>query len=123
MIDRALALVTLPFGVQTRLLIVKEVKAFFRDTSQWSQLNLLLALVVVYVYNFSVLPFQGSPLVTFYFKNVIAFLNLALAGFVTSSVAVRFVLPSISLEGRSLWITRTARLPVQRLWWGKFWGG
>lgn len=121
--ERALRLVTLPFAPQTRLLVIKEVKTFFRDTSQWSQLILLLALVVVYVYNFSVLPLHGSPLVTFYFKNVIAFLNLALAAFVIASVAVRFVLPSISLEGRSFWIAKTAPLALSRLWWSKFWVG
>jgi ABC-2 type transport system permease protein len=121
--ERALRVLTLPFAPQTRLLVVKEVKTFFRDTSQWSQLILLLALVVVYVYNFSVLPLKGSPLVTFYFKNVIAFLNLALAGFVIASVAVRFVLPSVSLEGKSFWIAKTAPLPLRRLWWSKFWVG
>jgi ABC-2 type transport system permease protein len=121
--ERGLRLLTLPFVAQTRLLVIKEVKTFFRDTSQWSQLILLLALVVVYVYNFSVLPLQGSPLVTFYFKNVIAFLNLALAGFVIASVAVRFVLPSVSLEGKSFWIVKTAPLPLRRLWWSKFWTG
>ena len=119
--ERALQVLTMPFAPQTRLLVVKEVKMFFRDTSQWSQLILLLALVVVYVYNFSVLPLHGSPLVTFYFKNVIAFLNLALAGFVIASVAVRFVFPSISLEGRSFWIAKTAPLALSRLWWSKFW--
>jgi ABC-2 type transport system permease protein len=121
--ERALRAVTVPFAPQMRLLMVKEVKTFFRDTSQWSQLILLLALVVVYVYNFSVLPLSGSPLVTFYFKNVIAFLNLALAGFVIASVAVRFILPSISLEGRSFWITKSAPMELNRLWWSKFWVG
>jgi ABC-2 type transport system permease protein len=121
--ERLLRAMTVPFAPQLRLLMVKEVKTFFRDTSQWSQLILLLALVVVYVYNFSVLPLGGSPLVTFYFKNVIAFLNLALAGFVIASVAVRFILPSISLEGRSLWITKSAPMELNRLWWSKFWVG
>ncbi|HXQ24375.1 MAG TPA: hypothetical protein VN812_22015, partial [Candidatus Acidoferrales bacterium] len=73
--------------------------------------------------NFSVLPLHGSPLVTFYFKNVIAFLNLALAGFVVASVAVRFVFPSVSLEGRSFWVAKTAPLALSRLWWSKFWVG
>jgi ABC-2 type transport system permease protein len=121
--ERVLRLLTLPFAPQSRLLVVKEVKVFFRDTSQWSQLILLLALVVVYLYNFSVLPLAGGAIVTFYFKNVIAFLNLALAGFVIASVSVRFVLPSISLEGRSLWIAKTAPLQLRRLWWSKFWVG
>ncbi len=118
--ERGVRLATFPFAPQTRLLVIKEVKTFFRDTSQWSQLFLLLALVVVYVYNFSVLP---SPLVTFYFKNWLAFGNLALAAFVIASVSVRFVFPSVSLEGKSFWIAKTAPLPLSRLWWSKFWTG
>jgi ABC-2 type transport system permease protein len=121
--ERALCWLTKPFSEQTRLIMVKDVKAFFRDTSQWSQLILLLALVVVYVYNFSVLPVQGSPLVTFYFKNAIAFLNLALAGFVVAAVAVRFIYPSISLEGKALWVLQTAPLHLRSVWWAKFWVG
>lgn len=119
--ERMLAIITLPFSTQTRLLMIKEVKTFFRDTSQWSQLILLFALVVVYVYNFSVLPLAGNPLVTFYFKNVIAFLNLGLAGFVVAAVAVRFVFPSFSLEGKAFWIVKTAPLTLRRLWWAKYW--
>jgi ABC-2 type transport system permease protein len=102
--ERALALLTSPLHTHTSILIAKEVKTFFRDTSQWSQLILLLALVVVYVYNFSVLPIAGSPLVTFYFKNVIAFLNLGLAALVIAAVAARFVYPSFSIEGRAFWL-------------------
>ena len=59
--ERALAALTAVFPLQTRVIVVKEVKTFFRDTSQWSQLILLGALVVVYVYNFSVLPLQRQP--------------------------------------------------------------
>jgi ABC-2 type transport system permease protein len=118
-----LRVITWPFAPQTRLLMTKEAKSFFRDTSQWSQLILLLALVVVYVYNFSVLPLAGGPVVTFYFKNVIAFLNLALAGFVLAAVAARFVFPAVSLDGRSLWIVKSAPLQPSRLYWAKFWVG
>jgi ABC-2 type transport system permease protein len=119
--ERALAGITAAFSVQTRIIVAKEIKTFFRDTSQWSQLILLGALVVVYVYNFSVLPLQGSPLVTFYFKNVIAFLNLALAAFVLASVAARFVFPSFSMEGRALWLMKGAPIAARRIWWAKFW--
>jgi ABC-2 type transport system permease protein len=121
--ERVFASVTAPFPAQTRLIMIKELKTFFRDTSQWSQLILLLALVVVYLYNFSVLQFSKNPLVTFYFKNVLSFLNLALAGFVIASVATRFVFPSFSLEGRAFWVVKTAPLSLKRLWWAKFWTG
>ncbi len=118
---RLLDLLTWPFERRFALLLRKEIRLFFRDSSQSSQLILLLSLVIVYVYNFSVLPLAGGPLVTFYFRNVIAFLNLALAALVTASVAVRFVYPSISLEGRAFWVLQAAPLDVARIWWAKFW--
>lgn len=121
--ERALSAATVFFAPSTRIIVIKEVKTFFRDTSQWSQLILLAALVVVYVYNFSVLPLSGSPLVTFYFKNVIAFLNLALAAFVVASVAARFVYPSVSMEGRAFWIMKTGPVAASDIWWAKFWTG
>jgi ABC-2 type transport system permease protein len=119
--ERFVAVVTVPLGGQIRLLVIKELRTFFRDTSQWSQLVLLLALVVVYVYNFRVIPLGDEALTTFYFRNVIAFFNLALAGFVIAAVAVRFVYPSISLEGRYLWIARSGPVELSRVWWSKFW--
>lgn len=112
---------TAPLPKVLRLWVQKDVRTFFRDASQWSQLILLLALVVVYVYNFRVLPFGSMPLVTFYFRNVVSFLNLLLAGFVVASVAQRFVFPAISLEGRALWIAQTAPIDLRQLWWSKFW--
>lgn len=121
--ERLVLAVTSPLGAQTRLLVIKELRTFFRDTSQWSQLVLLFALVVVYVYNFRVIPMGEGALVTFYFRNIVAFFNLALAAFVIAAVAVRFVFPSISLEGRYLWITRSAPVALPRLWWSKFWVG
>ena len=100
---------------------MKDATIFFRDASQWSQLLLLLALVVVYVYNFSALPIDdGSPLAAT-LREIVAFANLGLAAFVTASVAVRFVFPAISLEGRSWWVLRTAPIPLASIWWGKFW--
>jgi ABC-2 type transport system permease protein len=112
-----------PLPHTTGLLFVKDATIFFRDASQWSQLLLLLALVVVYVYNFSALPIDdGSPLAGT-LREIVAFANLGLAAFVTASVAVRFVFPAISLEGRSWWALRTAPIPLTSIWWGKFWIG
>lgn len=119
--ERALRSLLGRFDGALQAIIVKEVKVFLRDSGQWSQLILLLSLVVVYVYNFSVLPEAGGPLVTFYFRNVVSFMNLALAAFVTAAVAVRFVYPSISLEGRAFWVLQSSPMDLRRLWWAKFW--
>jgi ABC-2 type transport system permease protein len=102
------------------LLFVKDLTIFFRDASQWSQLLLLLALVIVYVYNFSVLPIDDGSALAVTLRDVVAFCNLGLAAFVTSAVAVRFVYPAVSLEGRSWWVLRAAPVSLTTLWWSKF---
>jgi ABC-2 type transport system permease protein len=111
------------FPSSLRVIVVKDLKTFFRDTGQWSQLFMLLALIVVYVYNFSVLPIGGGALRTFYLQNIISFFNLALAGFVIAAIAVRFIFPAISLEGKTFWVLKSAPVPLRRLWWSKFWVG
>ena len=110
------------FGVTRRELLLKELRLFFRDTTQWSQLILLAVLVVVYVFNIKYLPLRGAD-VTFFLVNVVPFLNLVLAGFVLASIAARFIFPSVSLEGRTLWLLRSSPLNVRELLWAKFWVG
>ena len=120
--DRLLARVP-GLSPAARCLILKDAKTFFRDTTQWSQLILLAALVVVYVYNFRVLPQAGAFLAQFYLAQALAFLNLALAGFVVASIAVRFLYPGVSIEGKSFWLLRSAPIRLRTVWWSKFWSG
>ncbi len=115
-------LVLSPFGILKRELLLKELRLFFRDTTQWSQLILLAVLVVVYVYNIKFLPLRGEG-ITFFLVNVVPFLNLVLAGFVLASIAARFIFPGVSLEGRTLWLLRSSPMAVRDLLWAKFWVG
>jgi ABC-2 type transport system permease protein len=93
-----------------------------RDTTQWSQLFLLLALIVVYLYNFKVLPLGTFADARRNFcASWFPFANLALAGFVLSAVAVRFAFPAVSLEGRAFWILQSAPVSLRALVWSKFW--
>ncbi|HEX6307008.1 MAG TPA: hypothetical protein VFZ69_02405 [Longimicrobiales bacterium] len=107
----------------TRSLVAKDIRTFFRDTTQWSQLILLAVLVVVYVYNIKVLPLFSGEEVGFFLINVVSFLNLGLAGFVLAAIAARFLFPAISLEGRTLWLLRSSPLDLRSLLWSKFWVG
>ncbi len=111
-----------PVGVVRRELLLKELRVFFRDTTQWSQLILLGVLVVVYVFNIKYLPLRGEG-ITFFLRNVVPFLNLVLAGFVIASVAARFIFPGVSLEGRTMWLLRSSPMPMTALLWAKFWVG
>lgn len=118
--DRALDRATGRLPGPARAIIVKDVKTFLRDTTQWSQLFLLLALVVVYLYNFKVLPLDRSPMPAGTIRTVVSFANLALAGFVLSAVAVRFAFPAVSLEGKAFWIVQSAPVSLRALLWSKF---
>ncbi len=109
-----------PLGPDLRAIVDKDIRTFFRDNSQWSQLILLGALVVVYLYNFSVLPLERSPIRLEFLQNQIAFLNLGLAGFVLSAISVRFIFPAVSAEGRAFWIIRSSPVQIRRFLWGKF---
>jgi ABC-2 type transport system permease protein len=120
-LDRAFRL--LPLSVVRRHLLLKDVRVFMRDVSQWSQLLLLLALVLVYLYNFRVLDLERIPYMSGVIKNVYAFVNLGMAGFVMATVAVRFVFPAVSAEGAAFWIIRTAPISLGDFLWSKFWTG
>jgi ABC-2 type transport system permease protein len=122
MMRKVIGAILTPFGVRRRELVLKELRLFFRDTTQWSQLILLAVLIVVYVFNIKYLPLRGDG-VTFFLINVVPFLNLVLAGFVLASIAARFIFPSVSLEGRTLWLLRSSPLSVHQLLWAKFWVG
>ena len=113
-------LVTRPLKGDLASMLEKDIRVFFRDNTQWSQLLLLAALVVVYLYNFSVLPLEKSPIRLEYIQNELAFLNMGLAGFVLSAISVRFIYPAVSGEGGSFWIIRTSPVSLKRFLWGKF---
>jgi ABC-2 type transport system permease protein len=119
--DAFFRFVSLPFRGKMRAIVIKDVKLFFRDTSQWSQLFLIFALMVVYIYSFKFLPLERAAMPSFFLQNMISFLNLGMVGFVTASVAVRFVFPAVSLEGTSFWIIRSSPLSIRQFLWAKFW--
>ncbi|MEO8361766.1 MAG: hypothetical protein ABI672_17155 [Vicinamibacteria bacterium] len=110
----------LPLSTSSRALLLKDVKMFMRDSTQWSQLLLLVALVAVYLYNFTVLDLDRVPYMGKVLRNAYAFVNLAMASFVLSSVAVRFVFPAVSMEGTSFWIVRKSPVSMSAFLWSKF---
>jgi ABC-2 type transport system permease protein len=120
-LERALEYAARPFPAIWRAIMLKDIRTFMRDTTQWSQVFLLTALIIVYLYNFKVLPLDRSPLPPGTLRTLVSFANLALAGFVLSAVAVRFAFPAVSLEGKAFWILQTAPISLRSLLWSKFW--
>ncbi len=106
-----------------REFILKDLRLFFRDNTQWSQLILLAVLLMVYLFNIKSLPLHSGERVPFRLVTLISFLNLGLAGFVLAAVAARFVFPAISLEGRQMWLLRSSPLDPRAMLWSKYWLG
>ena len=104
----------------SRAYAVKEIKTFMRDQTQWPQIFLIIALIVVYLYNFSVLPLGKSPIKTVYLQNIFSFLNMGLATFVLTAIAARFVYPAVSIEGEAFWIVRSSPIRIRTFLWIKF---
>jgi ABC-2 type transport system permease protein len=99
---------------------VKEIKTFLRDQTQWSQLFLIAALVVIYVYNFKVLPLDKSPIKTVYLQNLFSFLNMGLALFVLTAICARFAYPAVSMEREAFWLVKSSPLSLKAFLWIKF---
>ncbi len=106
--------------VMRREFILKDLRVFFRDSTQWSQLILLGVLVPVMLINVQMLPlFSGEKLAS----NLVAFIlfvTQALAGFVIAGTAERLVFPAISLEGRQLWLLRSSPLDTRAMLRSKY---
>ena len=112
-----------PLRPSQRELLLKDLRVFFRDSTQWGQLILIAVLLVVYLFNISALPLNTGEKVPLYVTVMVIFLNLGLTGFVLASIAVRFIFPAVSLEGRQLWLLRSSPLDLRGMLWSKYWTG
>ena len=93
-------------GGDTRALLVKDIRMFWRDTSQWGQSVLLLALLGVYTID---LPHYRSQLTDPFWIHLVSYLNLFASSLSLAMLTTRFVFPQrFSLEGQRLWISASA---------------
>ena len=113
-VDQALSAAGTARGRPLRLLLVKDLRLFRRDISQWSQFVIFFGLLGLYFFNLRAFNYNMA------YASMISFLNLAVAGLILSTFTTRFVYPMISLEGRRFWIL--GLLPVHRdqIVWSKF---
>ncbi len=103
-----------------REFILKDLRIFFRDSTQWSQLILIGVLVLVILFNVQALPLFTGERVPAVLITLIVFLSQGLAGFAIANVAAHFIFPSVSLEGRQLWLLRSSPLDPRAMLRGKY---
>jgi len=105
-----------PQGSPIRTLIMKDLRLFWRDPSQWAQFAIFFGLLIVYVSNL----YNYEKYIGPQWQTRIAFLNLAAAALVLSVLTTRFVFPLFSLEGKRFWIIGLAPLKRNRILIQKF---
>ena len=108
------------YPAQSTAIIYKDTKIFFRDTGQWSQIFIIGALIMVYIYNFKSIPVDAISGLSPFIKELMVLVNMVMAGLVLSAVAARFLYASVSLEGQAFWVIRTSPVDMARFLWSKF---
>jgi len=99
-------------------LAVKDLRMFWRDTTQWAQSVMLFGLLGMYIINLRNFTHQlTSP----FWINTVAYLNLAACSLNLATVTTRFVFPQFSLEGQRLWIVGMAPMGMARVVKTKYW--
>jgi ABC-2 type transport system permease protein len=100
-----------------RALLVKDLRVFWRDTTQWGQTLVLFGLLGAYILNLRHFTHQlGNPFWVF----LISYLNLGACSLNLATLTTRFVFPQFSLEGRRLWIVGMAPVGLRRLLVAKY---
>ncbi len=116
-IEKALATGGL-LGQDTRAIIVKDLRMFWRDTSQWAQSLILFGLLGVYIFNLRHFTQQATnPFWVF----LVSMLNLGACSLNLATLTTRFVYPQFSLEGKRIWIVGLAPMGLQKVVAVKFW--
>lgn len=97
------------FKSSFRVIATKEITTFLRDPAIFSQIFMMAAIVFVYGYNLSILPLKDIP--TLYSGEIndsLVFMNGPFIGFILASIGMRFVYPSVSMEGRAFWAVKSS---------------
>ena len=95
-----------------RSVLVKDVRVFWRDTSQWGQSLLLFGLLAAYIIN---LKNFSARLNNSFWIHLIAYLNLGACSLNLATLTTRFVFPQFSLEGKRLWIVGMAPIGLNKV--------
>jgi ABC-2 type transport system permease protein len=95
-----------------RAVLVKDVRIFWRDTTQWGQSLLLFGLLAAYIIN---LKNFSSRLNNPFWIHLISYMNLGACSLNLATLTTRFVFPQFSLEGKRLWIVGMAPLGLNKV--------
>ena len=95
----------------TRALLLKDIRVFWRDTAQWGQSLMLFGILGLYFMNIHYFTQKLSP----FWHYVITYMNFAACALNLATLTTRFVYPQFSLEGKRIWIVGLAPMGLARV--------
>lgn len=101
-----------------KAMILKDVRIFWRDPSQWTQFAVFFGLLCIYILNLRNVAYDFESK---FWSTTISYLNLGACTLTLSTLTTRFVFPQFSLEGRRLWIVGLAPIGLPAILFQKFW--
>jgi ABC-2 type transport system permease protein len=104
-----------PIGKDARAVIYRDLLVFFRSPTEWGQIFILGALVVIYIFNIKYLPKEIAP-----FRVAVTLLNFATLCFVVASVAARFAFTSVGWEGKAFFTSKSLPISPKGYMFAKF---
>lgn len=108
-------------GREYAALVGKDLRTFWRDPAQWSQLVILFGLLYIYVANIrGATTDRQATMFMFHWQTFLSFLNMGATCFIVSIITTRFVYPMLSLEGRQFWVIGLAPIPRRNLIYEKY---
>ncbi|MFM1941897.1 MAG: hypothetical protein RI897_879 [Verrucomicrobiota bacterium] len=116
LLDRLVGLIP-GLGEGMRGIMAKDVRVFWRDTTQWGQTLVLFGLLGVYVLN---LRHFSHQLTNPFWVHLVSYLNLGACALNLATLTTRFVFPQFSLEGKRIWIVGLAPMGLVRVVMAKF---
>jgi len=105
-------------GRDARALAIKDIRTFWRDTTQWGQSMFFFGLIGIYIVNLRNFTHElTSP----FWVNLVACLNLFACSLNLATLTTRFVFPQFSLEGHRIWIIGMSPMGLARVVKVKYW--
>lgn len=112
-----------PLRAPLRAFVSKDIKTFWRDPAQWTQLIILFGLLFIYIANIRSAASHTATIDIFIprWQTILSFFNMGATCFILSILTTRFVYPMLSLEGRQFWVVGLAPIKREHLLWEKYW--
>lgn len=112
--ERAIAAYARLAGPNAEYIARKDLLAFVRDPSQWSQLMLLVGIAVLYLINCQAL-LTGFERFTGIRNVVLPSVHVGIVCFISAGLAARFAFVQVSLEGAAVWLMESAPISPRKI--------